>query len=93
VRTYAVKTQLLASSGDHLRYLPGALARSMVNSGTAEIANQNGKVRSIRLIATATTFARRIGEATPGWTTAPYSVRERLECGGVIWRHHSRCFW
>jgi hypothetical protein len=79
------------AAGWHIRYLPGALARSMVQAGTAEIHNANGKVRSVRLIATASTFAQRIGEVTPAsWKSPPFAVRERLECGGVIWRHHAR---
>jgi hypothetical protein len=43
------RTELLASGGDHLRYVSGPLARAMVAAGAAEIANQIGKMRSVRL--------------------------------------------
>jgi hypothetical protein len=90
MRVYAARTELVTSSGSHLRFIPGAMARAMVNAGHAEVANQNGRVKSIRLIATAMDFARRIREPTPGWNSTPFVVRERLG-GGFVWRHHPRC--
>jgi hypothetical protein len=62
LRGFAVKVELLSSSDAHIRYVPAA----MVNAGHAEIAHQNGKVRSIGLIATAATHARMIGPPSDG---------------------------
>jgi hypothetical protein len=71
------------------------VAQALIAARNAEIAHQNGRIRSIRLIATAQTHAQRIGEATP-LSAASYSmrftVRERLECGGIAWRFHRRSF-
>jgi hypothetical protein len=36
----------------------------MVDSGAAAVAHQNGRVRRIKLVAAASTSARRIGEPT-----------------------------
>jgi hypothetical protein len=90
LRGYAVKVELLTSSGDHLRYLPAALARAMVAAGYAEIVHQNGRVRSIRLLAAASSFARMIGPPSGTWAAPPFAVRERLEGGFAVWRHHGR---
>jgi hypothetical protein len=62
----AHKTELVDSNGQHMRYLPGPLARAMVAAGSAEVANANGKVKSIRLIATASSHAHLIGPPTGG---------------------------
>jgi hypothetical protein len=83
VRSYGSRVELLTFAGEHLRWIPAALAAQMVARDIAKIAHQNGKVRSIRLITAATSFARRIGEPTPGWNSAPFVVREKLDCGFV----------
>jgi hypothetical protein len=67
------------------------MAKSMVGAGTAEVHNANGRVRSIRLIATATSFARMVGPPSDGWLAPRFCVRERLDGGYVVWRHHARC--
>jgi hypothetical protein len=72
-----------------------AVAEFLVSEGRAEIAQANGRVRSIRLTATAETHALRTGEAQP-LTAASYGtrfiVREKLDCGGVAWAFHRRSF-
>jgi hypothetical protein len=70
-----------------VRYIPGELARAMVAAGTAEIHNANGKAKSIRLVETAATHLVRIGEPSDGWLAPRFSVREKLDNGGVVWRH------
>jgi hypothetical protein len=84
--------ELLGASGAHVRFIPGALARSMVVSGVAEIAHQNGRVKSVRLGAAATSVARIIGPPTDGSKPPPFSVREKLDNGFVVWKHHARCW-
>jgi hypothetical protein len=90
LRACPVKVELLTSGDEHLRYVPGPMARAMVAAGHADVAHQNGRVRSIRLVTTATSFAMMIGPPTGDWRAPPFVVRERLD-GGVVWRHHPRC--
>jgi len=91
MRAYAPRTELVTASGWHLRYLPGPLAAAMVKSGAAEAANSNGRVRSVRLVAAASTHARMIGPPTGDWGAPPFCVREKLDGGFLVWRHHPRC--
>ena len=79
------------AAGGHIRYLPGPMAATMVNVGSAIIHNQNGKVKAIMLVESTATSARRIGEPTGNPFGVKFSVREKLEGGGVTWRHHPRC--
>jgi hypothetical protein len=66
----------------------------MVNAGSAVIASQNGKVRSIRLTQTASSHAERTGEATPGQNFGVRFTRWRkLDCGASILEFHPRSFW
>jgi hypothetical protein len=44
------KSELATSSGEHIRYLPGPMAASMVVAGAAEVHNANGKIKSVRLV-------------------------------------------
>jgi hypothetical protein len=93
LRGFAVKTELVTSAGDHVRYVPAELARALVAAGHAGIAHQIGRVKSIRLLTSAATHAAMIGPPTDGSKPPPFSVREKLECGATVWRHHPRCFW
>jgi hypothetical protein len=80
VRGFAVKTELVDASGQHIRYLPAEFARVMVRAGHAAIANTNGKVRIIRLVTTASTCAKVIGPPSNGWSTGVRFTRwVRLE--------------
>jgi len=54
---------------------PRTVACAMVGAEHAVIANQNGKVRSIRLIENAATHATRIGESTPSTRTPTSNTR------------------
>jgi hypothetical protein len=93
LRGFAGKVALESSTGWHIRYVPAELARAMVDAGHAEIAHQNGRIRSIKLLTTAATHARPIGPPTV--VTAPETVRftrrEMLdESGTRVWQHHPR---
>ena len=74
-----------------MRYVPGELARALVTAGSAVVSNRNGKVRTIKLTASAATHGVRIGEPSDGWLAPRFSVRERLDGGGIVWKHHPRC--
>jgi hypothetical protein len=65
----------------------------MVLAGGAAIHNANGRVKSIRLIETAASQGWRIGEPDGRPTASRFVVRDRLEGGFVVWRHHPRCLW
>ena len=65
MRVYGKTVEVVTPSGEHLRRIPTALAKAMVAAGHAEIAHQNGRVRSIKLIVAASSHAVRIGEPTP----------------------------
>jgi hypothetical protein len=73
-----------------IRYVPAAFAQALVNLGRAAASASNGRVRTIRLIETAATHARMIGPPTGTWVAPPFAVRERLDSGFVLWRHHPR---
>jgi hypothetical protein len=66
------------------------MAQAMVAAGHAIVENANGRVKSIRLLQCASASLIRIGPPSGGWMTPPYSMREKLDCGVVVWRHHSR---
>jgi hypothetical protein len=44
------------------------------------------KVKSIRLVAAASTHRRLIGPPSGRWCTPPFSVREKLDGDGIVWR-------
>ena len=63
----------------------------MVASGRATIHNQNSRVKSVMLRETASSHARMIGPPGDGRATGVrFSVREKLDGGGVAWKHHPR---
>lgn len=74
-----------------MRYVPAAFARQMIDAGSAEIASQNGRVKSVRLLETASTSARMIGPPTGNVLGGVrFSAKERLDNGFVVWRHLAR---
>ncbi len=94
MRAFAPKVEVLNANGFHVRWVHAALARAIVDGGTATVIAGNGRVRSVRLLQTAATHALRVGDPTPG---AMFGVRfwrrERLpESGAVIFEHHPRSF-
>jgi hypothetical protein len=92
MRSFAPRIDLLATNGDHLRFVPAAMAKALVDGGGAEIAHQNSRIRAIKLVESAATSLVRIEEPSTGtWHTPPFSVREKLDTGHVLWRHHRRC--
>jgi hypothetical protein len=77
VRSFAWRTELVNATGHHIRYIPSALSRAMVNAGAAEIHNANGKVKSIRLVTAAASHAQRIGKPTGMWLAPRFCVRKK----------------
>jgi len=69
---------------------PRAVASALIDAEHAIVAHENGKVRSIRLIASASTHALRIGGPIGECKGVRFAVREKLDSGHVVWRHH-RC--
>jgi hypothetical protein len=62
----------------------------MIDAGTATVANVNGRVKSVRLVTSAGTHVVRIGEPGDNPFGVRFSVREKLDSGGVAWKHHRR---
>ena len=87
-----VKAELLTSSGEHIRYLPGPMAKAMVDAGSAEIAHQNGRVKSIRLVKAASSHAQLIGPPSDGRATGVrFTRRVRSDDHALMWwEHHPR---
>ena len=75
MRAYQRKVEVLASSGEHLRYLPAAVAKSMIDAGHAIVAHANGKIRAIKLTTTAATHATVIGPPSAPALASPRFVR------------------
>ncbi len=86
------KVQLLAADDRHIRYVPGALARSMVESGAASVANRNGKVRAVKLVETGALI--RIGEPSAPSLGVRFTRWVRLDASGTrVIEHHPRCLY
>jgi hypothetical protein len=81
-------------AGNHLRWVPSAVASTMVSGGQAAIAEGNGKIRSIRLIEAASTHAKRIGEPEARVPlNTRFTRRVRLEnSASRVWEFHPRAF-
>lgn len=90
MRSYHRRVALLTPAGELIRHLPGQLAKQMVVVGSAIIAHENGRVRAVRLIQTAATSAQRIGPPTGDPFGTKFSVREKLDSGHTVWKHHAR---
>ena len=90
-RCYAPRVELLNSTGDHLRYIRTALAEAMIAENIAMVAHQNGRVRSIKLIASAQMCGTMIGPpsnvppSAPG-SIAAFAARITRSCGSSITR-------
>ena len=82
-RGSTARVELIASNGDHVHYIPGALAKAMVAAGSAAIHNQNGKVRGIKLLESARTHLQRIG---PPMTAAPRACGSRGAFAAITMR-------
>ena len=91
MRAFAAKTEIVTTTGQHIRYVPAAMAAAMVSSGHAAIHNGNGKVKAIRLTQPATTHGRMIGPASDGWMTPKFTRRVRSDDHRLVWwEHHPR---
>ena len=90
MRAFASRCELLTYGGDHLRFVHAEFARAMVAAGSAEAHNSNGRVKSVRLVAAASSFAQRIGEPTGKWGGVRFHRWVNLDCGARIVEHHPR---
>ena len=92
MRSYHQRVSLLSPHGNHVRSVPAALARAMVEAGSAAPEAGFGRIRAVKLIETAATSAERIGEphGVPFGTT--FTRWEYLpESGTRVIAHHPRC--
>ena len=77
MRVFHGRIELLSAAGDHVRHIPGSLARAMVDAGTAAVEHSNGKVRSIKLLHCAASHLVRIGDSSTDTWHLPPVRRER----------------
>jgi hypothetical protein len=84
----------MSSLGQHIRYVPAAMASAMVIGGAAEPGRSIGRIRSVILLRTAEFSAHRVGSPSE----PPLGVRfyrwQRLdESASRIVEHHPRCLY
>jgi hypothetical protein len=78
--------------GQHLRYVPSALASAMVTSGAALPDTSAGRIRNVVLVSTAATSAVRIGEPSGPSLGVRFTRYRRLDASASrIIEHHPRC--
>jgi hypothetical protein len=81
IASFHPRVAILNTRGDHVRYVPAALARAMVVGGAAALVPGGGRVRAVSLARTAEACAQRIGEPTGRATGVPFC---RLGAPGSI---------
>jgi hypothetical protein len=92
-RSYVQKTALVDSTGQHVKYVPAALASATVAGSAAEVHNANGKVKAIRLVTPANTHGRLIGPPSEPGFGVRFTRREMLDESGTRSGRitHARC--
>lgn len=94
MRAFAPRVSLQTPSGDFLRAIPAALAQEMVTREIATAAEGNGRVKAIRLLATAESQVQRIGPPTAQSLGGVRFYRwVRLDGGGRVVEHHPRALY
>jgi hypothetical protein len=92
LRGYHSKVEIVGANGDHVRYVTAAFAAALVQVGRAAIAEGNGKVRSVKLVETASSHAHMIGPPGDGRAAGTRFYRKaKLDTPAVVWEHHPRC--
>jgi hypothetical protein len=91
VRRYHSRIEVQRPDGTHLYRTTAQVAEFLMAEGRAEIAQQNGRVRSVRLTATAETHAQRVGEAQATLPLNTKFTRRVKTDSGCTWiEHHPR---
>jgi len=86
------RVAVVSATGNHLRYVPGAMAGAMVLGGAARAdVSGGGRIRAIVLARPADTHAQRIGPASdPAIGGVKFYRWRRLDTARII-EHHPRC--
>jgi hypothetical protein len=83
-----------AGTGSNLAVLELKVERELnpTRACAGEVANANGKIKSVKLVVTAENSAQRIGAPTPlsGPTSVRFTRRLLLDSGHVVYEHHPR---
>lgn len=91
-RSFHNKVAVLSTAGNHVRFVPGALARALVQGQTARPQATAGKVREVVLTQTPAQVAQRIGEPEGRATGVRFTRVVHLEeSASRIIEHHPRC--
>lgn len=90
-RVFHQRVALLTSNGQHIRYVPAAMAHAMVSGGAAQPDQSAGRVRGVVLTHSAASYARCIGPPTDGGFGVRFYRWQRLdESACRIIQHHPR---
>jgi hypothetical protein len=82
----------MTTTGEHLRYVPSAMAQALVVTGAASLDQSVGRVRGILLSRPAASFAQRIGPPTDGGLSVRFTRWQRLDDSACrVIEHHPRC--
>jgi hypothetical protein len=93
-RAFHQRVALMNSTGQHVRYVPGAMAHAMVLGGAAHLEDTAGRVRAVTLARPAASFARTIGPPTEGGMSVRFTRWRRLdESAARVIEHHPRCLY
>jgi hypothetical protein len=93
-RVFHQRVALMSHAGDHIRYVPSALASALVTGGAARADGSAGRVRSVVLARSAESQAQRIGPPTDGGLSQRFYRWTRLdESASRIIEHHPRCMY
>jgi hypothetical protein len=86
------RVAITSMMGQHIRYVPSALASAMIRSGAALPDQAAGRIRTVVLVSTASMSAVRIGEPSQPSLGVRFTRWRRLdESASRIIEHHPRC--
>jgi len=93
--SFSPKVSITTTQGEHIRYVPAALAGLLVQAGTAEPRPTSGRVKAVALVQCAATHAERIGEPSATSSVAVRFTRwVRLDVSASrVCEHHPRCLY
>jgi hypothetical protein len=85
----------MTTAGEHLRYVPSAIAQALVVTGAASPDNSVGRVRGVFIARPTSAFAQRIGPPSESTSMGVRFTRwQRLDASACrIIQHHPRCFY
>jgi hypothetical protein len=91
-RAFHQRVAITSSGGQHIRYVPAAIAGAMVAGGAAMADASAGRIRSVVLVRTAASFATPVGPPSFAGIGVRFYRWQRLdESASRVVEHHPRC--